>query len=176
MKYLFSIACIFLFSLNAISQDITTNNQFSLNLIFPSAEYEVGLSDHSTIDATVGVGFAYHKSVYSGEAYGIYPGLELQYRYYYNFDKRLDKGKKISENSGNYITGMASITSGDPILGDLEFASDYGGFVGPAWGLQRVYNSGFKLNLNLGLGMGFNEVDTYFTPLFGIQLGWLIAQ
>ncbi len=155
----------------------TTNSQFSLNLIAPSAEYELSISDRSTIDMNLGVGFAYHRSSYSGEAYGFYPGVEVQYRYYYNIEKRLDKGKNISENSANYITGIVSLTDGNPIIGDLEYSEDLGGFIGPAWGLQRVYKKGFKLNLNLGIGLGFNDSgSTYLTPLFGIQLGWLVAQ
>jgi len=174
-KLLFSI--LFFTTLTSFSQETTTNSQFSLNLLAPSAEYELAVSDNSTVDMNLGVGFAYHKSSYSGEAFGIYPGFEAQYRYYYNFEKRADKGKKTSENSGNYIAGVASLTGGKPIIGDLEYANDYGGFIGPAWGLQRVYNSGFKLNLNLGIGMGFNDAgDTYLTPLFGLQLGWLVAQ
>ncbi|MCM8567839.1 hypothetical protein NE848_00480 [Gramella jeungdoensis] len=171
----FLFAILLLLGCNGFSQE-TTNSQFSLNILAPSAEYELAVSPNSSIDMNLGVGFAYHKSTYSGEAYGFFPGFEAQYRYYYNFNKRGDKGLKISENSANYIAGVASITSGDPLIGDLKYASDYGGFVGPAWGLQRVYNSGFKLNLNLGLGVGFNEVTSYFTPLFGLQLGWLVAQ
>lgn len=176
MKYLPAFVCCLLFSFTSFSQDLSTNNQFSLNILAPSAEYELAVSPGSTIDMNLGVGFAYHRSTYSGEAYGFYPGFEAQYRYYYNFEKRADKGKKTSENSANYIAGVGSITGGDPIIGDLEYSSSYGGFIGPAWGLQRVYNSGFKLNLNLGLGLGFNETQTYFTPLFGLQLGWLVAQ
>ncbi|MGA8853736.1 MAG: hypothetical protein WB492_06125 [Christiangramia sp.] len=175
MRFYLLFLCLFL-SLNLFSQE-TTNGQFSLNLLAPSAEYELAVSDKSTVDMNLGVGFAYHKSSYSGEAFGFYPGFEAQYRYYYNFHKRADKGKKTSENSANYIAGVASVTGGKPIIGDLHYRNDYGGFVGPSWGLQRIYNSGFKLNLNLGLGLGFNDVgDTYFTPLFGLQLGWLVAQ
>lgn len=174
MKQVFIILGLFL-SLTGFSQT-STNSQFSLNLLAPSAEYELSISDRSSIDMNLGVGFAYHKSSYSGEAYGFFPGFEVQYRYYYNFEKRYDKGKKTSENSANYIAGIASITSGDPIIGDLQYTNDYGGFIGPAWGLQRVYGSGFKLNLNLGLGLGFNDSeDIYFTPLFGLQLGWKIG-
>lgn len=155
----------------------TTNNQFSLNVLAPSAEYEFSISDNSTIDLNLGVGFAYHRSSYSGEAYGFYPGFEAQYRYYYNFKNRADKGKKVSENSANYIAGIASITGGHPIIGNLEYANQYGAFIGPSWGVQRVYNSKFKLNFNLGVGLGFNDArDTYITPLFGLQLGWLVAQ
>jgi len=164
-------------SIGVYAQETTTNSQFSLNLLAPSAEYELAVSDHSTIDMNLGVGFAYHSSSYGGDAFGLFPGVEAQYRYYYNFNKRADKGKKTSENSANYIAGIASITSGKPIIGDLEYTDDYAGFVGPAWGLQRVYNSGFKLNLNLGLGLGFNEGgDAYVTPLFGLQLGWKIGK
>ena len=167
----------FIFTFTSYSQEITTNSQFSLNLLAPSAEYELSISDRSTIDLNLGVGFAYHRSSYSGEAFGLYPGFETQYRYYYNFEKRADKGKKTSENSANYLAVVASVTGGKPIIGNLEYTNDYGGFVGPAWGLQRVYNSNFKLNLNLGLGLGFNDAgDTYFTPLFGLQLGWLLTK
>ncbi|CAL67765.1 hypothetical protein [Christiangramia forsetii] len=173
--FLFVLALIA--SLNIFSQETTTNNQFSLNLLAPSAEYEFSVSDRSTIDLNLGIGFTYQYSSLFGEAYGIYPGFEAQYRYYYNFEKRADKGKKTSENSANYITGIASVTSGNAIIGDLDYENDYGAFVGPAWGLQRVYESGFKLNLNLGLGLGFNDSgDTYVKPLFSFQLGWLVAQ
>lgn len=176
MKKIFSLLAL-VFTLNFFSQTQSTNSQFSLNLLAPSAEYELSISDHSTIDMNLGVGFAYQYSSTLGEAYGFYPGLDAQYRYYYNLAKRIDKGKKTSENSGNYIAGVASITGGKPIIGDLEYTNDYGAFIGPAWGLQRVYDSGFKLNLNLGLGLGFNDSgDTYLRPLFGFRLGWLIAQ
>jgi hypothetical protein len=171
------LALIFLslsFSVNIFSQGIRTANQLSLNLLSPSVEYEIAVSNRSTIDADLGLGFTYHKAL--GESsYGIYPGFELQYRYYYNFEKRYDKGRKTSENSANYLAGVGSVTGGKPIFGDLEYESDYGVFIGPAWGLQRVYSSGFKLNLNLGFGYGLNDIgDGYFSPLFGLQLGWLI--
>ncbi len=176
MKFFFTI--FFLnWSLLSFSQVTTTNSQFALNLFAPSAEYEISVSDLSTIDLDLGIGFAYHRSTYSGDAFGIFPGFEIQYRHYYNFEKRADRGRKTSENSGNYVAAVTSITGGKPLVGDLEYDNDYGVFIGPAWGLQRVYDSGFKLNLNLGLGLGFNETeDIYFTPLFGLQLGWVIIE
>ncbi|TRO65660.1 hypothetical protein [Christiangramia sabulilitoris] len=172
------ILLIFIFNrLVTFGQDVSTNSQFSLNLLAPSAEYEIAIAERSTVNLDLGVGFAYHRSSYSGEAFGVFPGFEVQYRQYYNFTQRADKGRKISENSANYIAGIASITGGKPIIGDLEYSNDYGVFIGPAWGLQRVYYSGFKLNLNLGLGLGFNEAEEiYFTPLFGLQLGWVIIK
>jgi len=169
---------VFLFlGIAVTAQETTTNNQFSLNFLAPSAEYEFSISNRSSIDLNLGIGFTYQYSSLLGEAYGIYPGFESQYRYYYNFERREDKGKKTSENTANYITGIFSVTGGNALIGNLNYENDYGAFVGPAWGLQRVYESGFKLNLNLGLGLGFNDSgDTYFKPLFAFQLGWLVAQ
>ncbi len=153
-----------------------TSNQFSLNLITPSVEYEVAISDHSTIDLDLGIGCAYHNSLGESE-FGIFPDFNLQYRYFYNFQKRRDDSKKTSENSANYIAAIGSISGGDPIIGDLKYVSDYGVFFGPAWGLQRVYYSKLKLNLNLGAGYGFNEQGaSYFAPILAFQLGWKLGK
>lgn len=155
-----------------------TSNQFSLNFLMPSVEYETAISENSTIDLNLGFGFGYHDASYLDEAeYGIYPDFQAQYRYYYNLKKRMQKDKKISENSGNYIALSANVSSGEPIIGDMRLNKDYSGFVGPVWGFQRVYKSNFKLNLNLGLGMGFNDrEDPYLATHIGLQLGFKIGK
>ena len=155
-----------------------TSNQFSLNFLIPSAEYEAAVSEKSTLDVMLGLGFGYHDASYLDEAeYGIYPQFQAQYRHYYNLKKRMQKDKKISENSGNYIALSANVSSGEPIIGDMRLNKDYSGFVGPVWGLQRVYKSNFKLNLNLGFGMGFNDrEDTYLATHIGLQLGFKIGK
>lgn len=170
------IAVLLVCGLSATSQE--TTSQFSLNFLIPSAEYEVSVSENSTVDAQIGIGFGYHDAEYLDEAeYGIYPQLLGQYRYYYNLRKRKEKGKKVSENSGNYIAAVGILSFGDPIFGDMQLENDYKGFVGPAWGLQRIYNSNFKLNLNLGLGYGFDDIgNSYLSPLIDIQLGFKLGK
>lgn len=172
----FLFAVLFFAGLTAQSQ--STQDQFSLNFLIPSAEYEWSVSKNSTIDAIAGLGFGYHDAVYLDEPeYGVFPQFEVQYRYFYNFEKRMDKGKKVTENSANYIAVVGAVGFGDPVIGDMELVDDYTGFIGPAWGLQRVYRSNFKLNLNLGAGLGFNDLgDTYFSPLIDIQLGFKLGK
>lgn len=171
----FFLSLILIGSLNLTAQE--TTSQFSINFLAPSLEYEMAVSENSTVDLNLGIGFAYRNSAISGEEFGIFPGFEGQYRYFYNLKKRAQKGKKVTENSGNYIAGVASITAGDPIIGDMQYISDYAGYVGPVWGLQRIYNSNFKLNLNLGLGMGFSEQNNvYLAPRIGLQLGFKIGK
>lgn len=167
------VSLFFLISLCGFSQT-STSSQFSLNAFTPSAEYEISIAENSTIDLDLGLGFSYLHSF--GEShYGIYPGFESQYRYYYNFQKRRDDDHKTSENSANYIAGIFSITGGNPIFGDLKYNSEYGLVVGPVWGMQRVYNSGFKINFNLGLGYGYaQEGNSYLVPILSAQLGWVL--
>ncbi|MGA9589316.1 MAG: hypothetical protein WBV11_05745, partial [Salegentibacter sp.] len=69
------------------------------------------------------------------------------------------------------------VQSGKPVIGDLEYTADYFGVIGPVWGLQRYYGSGFKLDLNLGLGYGFDNLNSsYLSSMFSIRLGWLLRK
>ena len=71
-----------------------TSNQFSLNFLMPSVEYETAISKNSTIDAMLGFGFRYHDASYLDKAeYGIYPDFQLQYRHYYNLIRDWKKAK-----------------------------------------------------------------------------------
>lgn len=173
-----NLLLIFALSLGMTVFSQETTSQFSLNFLIPSAEYEVSISENSTVDAMLGMGFGYHEAEYLDEPeYGIFPQILAQYRYYYNLKKRKEKGKKVSENSGNYIAAAGVLSIGDPLFGDMELANAYKGFVGPAWGLQRIYNSNFKLNLNLGFGLGFDDLgETYLSPLIDIQLGFKLGK
>jgi len=166
--------CSFL-SINAQDQTSVEDGLFSVNFLTPGLEYEYGLTNSTTLDLRAGSGFAYRKGVF-GEGFGVYPIFSLQSRLYYNLKKRLDKGKNISNNSANYIALSGTVQAGKPIIGNLEYNEGYFGVIGPVWGLQRYYGAGFKLDLNLGGGYGFNESgSSFFSPIIGLRLGWRIS-
>lgn len=175
-KLLLLSFCFFTFSsINAQNQPSVEDGLFSVNILTPGLEYEYGLTNSTTLDLSVGSGFAYRKGTF-GEGFGVYPVFGVQYRYYYNLNKRLEKGKNISNNSGNYIALSGTVQGGKPIIGDLEFTEGYFGVIGPVWGLQRYYGAGFKLDLNLGAGYGFNESGgSFFSPIIGLKLGWRLS-
>lgn len=170
------LVCITVFNTNAQVAPEVANDLISINLLTPGLEYETGITNNSTLDFRFGLGFALvGGEIRDDTKFGIFPTFSAQYRNYYNLAKRIEKGKNISRNSGNYLAIHSSIHGGQPIFGDLELESDYAIEIGPIWGLQRVYAKGFKLDLNLGAGLGFNEIgDTYITPLLGFRLGWVI--
>lgn len=165
--------CSFL-TLSAQDQPSVEDGLLSINILTPGLEYEYGLSKATTLDLRAGSGFAYRKGMF-GEGYGVYPIFNVQYRYYYNLGKRLGKGKNIANNSANYLALSGAIQSGKPIIGDLEHNEGFFGVIGPVWGLQRYYGAGFKLDINLGWGYGFNESgSSFFSPMINLRLGWRV--
>lgn len=176
-KLLLLSFCLFSFvSINAQDQPFVENGMLSVNFLLPGLEYETGLSNKTTLDLRTGIGFGLSGGSDRDTEYGIFLNAHAQYRYYYNFNKRLDKNKNIANNSANYLALNASFGFGEPIIGDLQVSPNLSGVVGPVWGLQRYYNSGFKLDLNLGGGYGFNDLgESFFSPIIGIKLGWLLS-
>ncbi|WP_282089803.1 DUF3575 domain-containing protein [Aquimarina algiphila] len=174
------LTAIFLFSTLLLSAQNQTNKvekqMFKANLLLtPGVEYEVGVSENATLDFRLGTGLAYVKSN-NDEDYGVFLTFEGAYRYYYNFEKRANKGKNTSGNSANYLAMTTYIAHGDPILGNLDTDIDYVGQVGPVWGFQRTYNSGFNLGLELGVGYAFNDNDQSMAPIVNFRLGWAFGK
>ncbi len=176
MKRLFPFL-FFLISLSITAQDRpgVEKNLFSVSFLLPGIEYETRASNNTTVSLRLGTGFGYAAGMSRETAFGVYLNLRGQYRYFYNLEKRLGKEKKISDNSGNYFGLHSAFSSGNPVIGDLETIADFNGQVGPVWGLQRVYNSGFKLNLFLGAGYAWNDRGASgISPIFGFSLGWAL--
>ncbi|WP_156894570.1 hypothetical protein [Maribacter sp. 1_2014MBL_MicDiv] len=65
------------------------------------------------------LGFALNGGIDRETRFGLYPGLEADVRQYVNFNRRLNKGKNISGNSGNYIAFLNQLQLGTPIISDL---------------------------------------------------------
>ncbi|WP_231128384.1 hypothetical protein [Tenacibaculum mesophilum] len=68
------------------------------------------IGNNSTLSIGVGIGYSGsypHSSasgVDTGLVYAINPFLDVQQRWFYNFDKRKTKGLNITNNSANFIS------------------------------------------------------------------------
>ncbi|MBZ9728503.1 DUF3575 domain-containing protein [Salegentibacter sp. JZCK2] len=173
---LFSFYLVSFFSINAQESASVEDGLLSINILTPGMEYEYGLTNSTTLDLRAGSSAFAFGAGSSGKFFAIFPVFAAQYRYYYNFANRIQKDKPVKNNSANYVALSTGLQSGKPIIGNIEYSADYFGVVGPVWGLQRYYGSGFKLDLNLGAGYGFDELgDSFFSPIIGIRLGWLLS-
>ncbi|WP_318311709.1 hypothetical protein [Flagellimonas crocea] len=150
--------------------------QLTLNVLLPGIIYEKGLSQNSTITAEATMGFGYRESDFVESGFGIYPIGRLQYRYYYNFDRRLAKGKNITGNTGNYIAPTIAIQGGKAIIGDLDYVSDYFGGIGAVYGLQRTSQKGLQFRFEVGPGYFFDEFESNFGIFIALKLGWVVGR
>jgi len=150
------------------------NHQFKFDLFSPGISYEIGLFRNQSISTGVGFGFANYEPGYS-------LGLVMnnRYRYYHNFDRRLEYGKNVSGNSGNYIAAAQSIFFSQlrittNILGPDDFNI---GFYGMVYGVQRTYENGFNFNAELGAGYYRGDgIPSGYGPLFNFTFGWVATK
>lgn len=132
-----SIFLLFLITASAFSQSANNveKHQFKVNMLNPGVEYEVRLATNQTLDFGAGLQFGAR----GGEGYFDWvfvPAFNAQYRYYYNFKRRIGKGKTISGNSANYIA-LANTT----FINELLETQHYQVAISVMWPLFMGYSA-----------------------------------
>ena len=169
------LLCAF-FSASAQTTKNVENHQFSINILLPGVVYEAGLTKNSTIASEVTFGFTIQESDFGANGYGIYPIGRLQYRNYYNLERRLAKNKRIQGNSGNYVAPTIALQSGNALVGDLDFNSNFFAAVGAVYGIQRTAPKGFQFRLEAGPAYTFDEFDGGFGLFLAAKIGWTLGK
>ncbi len=88
------------------------------------------------------------------------PAATAGYRYYYNLNRRQERGKRYEKNSGNYVSAFSAL-----VFTKARMASDHYeersrraiGSFGTCWGMQRNYRGHFSLDLNVGIQYEFGK-------------------
>jgi hypothetical protein len=156
-----------------------TEQVWRFNIINPGIEYEQPVSPKSTISLNVGIGYSGNypelsSTMNSGIQYAISPFADLQFKRFYNLEKRISKDKATDHNSGNFIS-LRFRTRGKSIKDNFYRYADYDFAIGPTWGIQRSYGR-FHLLVDVGPQFYFDsEGNSGFWPLapqinFGIDL------
>jgi hypothetical protein len=90
---------------------------------------------------------------YDGAGFILQPVLTLEPRYYYNLEKRNSRGKKTSNNSGNYLSLKTSYHPDWFVLNlDENITKTADLSIIPTWGIKRQIGSNFTYETGLGLG------------------------
>lgn len=153
---------------------------FKVNFLTPGIAYEHPVSKKVSVYAEVNTTLYIVKYTLSDNinAY-VTPNFNVQTRYYFNGEKRIEKNKRVEKNSMNYISlyfekNVARNEHNLPSLAKL----------GVVWGMQRNQPGRFSFDFNIGPGILLNKQSInnyygyyrypYFTILGDLKLGiWL---
>ncbi|MEH0157420.1 hypothetical protein V6R21_25125 [Limibacter armeniacum] len=98
----------------------------------------------------------------------ISPSIGVEPRYYYNFDKRENKGKNILHNAANYLSLSTTYYTGISLGKNAEAIANLE--VIPMWGLRR--NLGKRFFMECAIGVGAYTVNgKEWESTLGLDLG-----
>jgi hypothetical protein len=182
MKLSHSIVLFLLFTplFNLFAQDTPTveKNQFKINMLLPGFVYEHGFSNKNTLYSELSFGVGYRDSGFNGSSWSFYPSITEQFRHYYNLEKRTNKGKVTTNNSGSFVALHADYRFRAISSNESHIPTESSFTIAPVWGFQRTYKGNFNLGLNMGAGYTINSYseDSGFVPVLNFSLGWVIGK
>jgi len=160
-KILFTL----LLSSSLFAQEKATD-LFNANISFIGIgiQYEKALNDNFTAVGTLDYtgGFKYSYSDYYGSdfEYILTTNLALEGRYYYNFNRRIEKGRNTKNNSGNYVALKGTYT---PDWLTTSNSDNLGvnpqGSITINYGLKRSFAQNFFYEFYTGLGFSLYQDD-----------------
>ncbi|WP_407557766.1 hypothetical protein [Winogradskyella sp. 4-2091] len=135
------------------TNDIGTEKVWRVNFLNPAVELEIPTGQYSTFSSSLGVGYGGGypdlTSGGSGFIYVISPFADFQHKWFYNLNKRTDKNRNTTNNSGNFVS-FRLVTRGNSIAENVNRTSDFDFAFGPTWGIQRKYGKRFHLLFDVG--------------------------
>ena len=155
----------FLLSSSLFAQEKATDLfNANISVIGIGIQYEKALSDNFTAVGSLDYmgGFRYSYSDFYGIDfdYILTTSLSLEGRYYYNFDRRIGKGRNTKNNSGNYIAlkgnfipDWLTASNGDRLNVNPQ------GSLTVNYGLKRSFAQNFFYEFYTGLGLAFYQED-----------------
>lgn len=160
---------------------LTSLTKLDLGLQGVGFSYEPRISNKMTIDLAAGAGGGYN--IYEGGVDYTWNILQpavyfmVTPKFYYNRKRRIEKGKKFQNNSGNYFGVRLKYTTGNN-------DSDYNNRVYQAslinlhWGIQRPVGKKWILNGHAGAGYAANIGRRFGTiyPALELKFSYLFKK
>lgn len=181
MKFFLSALTIFTIVSVSQAQDISVEKSiFGVQTGFLGAwvHNEAKLTNSIALRSEIGLDFGFRISnFYTDDGdkefdFLLVPVINLEPRWYYNLNKRKQKSKNISNNSGNFLSLKTSYLPGLFVISDVENAKGVSSISAiPTWGIRRSLGKHFNFETGFGLGVThfFNRrytlLDSYQTVL-----------
>lgn len=137
--------------------------------------HEARLSNSFALRTEIGIDLWTFTTTNDKEYNYMIPSINLEPRWYYNIEKRSEKGKNISNNSANFLTVSVEYLSGGLAVGkDNGLKRPEILTVIPKWGIRRsIAQSNFNYELGAGIGyQGYiaNNEDMKSDSSVGVDL------
>lgn len=164
MKNKVLIICLFVGFLSQAQEKAKDVLSAKVGLIGAWVSYEKAISTNATLIGELGYrgGFSYSYSKYFGSnfAYVLGPMIGIESRYYYNFDRRIEKDKSTTNNAANFL-GLELLYA--PDFGIITNSDNYDYYQSLSlftkYGLRR--NLGKKINFEFSFGPGYQWVEKH---------------
>lgn len=173
MKKLFFLTIIFTntFLFSQSTKHTTDVFSFKLGLIGSWVGYEKSLGNDFTIESEIGYLGGFYKRNNKSFKYIFTSEISVEPRYYYNFNRRIEKNKNITKNAANFVgfdinfvPDFLTSTNGDSVTIDESIN------LLPKWGLKRQLSDKIGFEFALGLGYSINFEKNNNDLLTGLDL------
>ena len=160
---------------SAQAQDVLKDNfNIELNLIGIGVNYEKTIADNFTVNGQIGYAGSLFKGVTKDVEYLFTTIIEVEPRFYHNFSKRVQKGKKTTNNSANYFgLGLTFIPDWLTTNNERNIKVAQSFNLIPKYGLRRRISGGLSFDFAFGIGYQWNENrDNGFIPELELGLSY----
>lgn len=148
--------------------------------------YALPISPNISLDFSAAFGGGLTVSEDGTTVFGYAPGPSLQInggaRWFYNRQRRFEKGKNMANNAGNYIgfktkygtRNLIDYINSDNLIIDVQQAIHETMVTEVHWGLQRNLGRKFFLNAHVGIGYIYDlsSRNSIFGPTGGLKVGF----
>lgn len=175
INLLLLLFCIPLTAQNNSKSSFSNETIKRIHLLSPGIEIEQDLNKNLSFVGNFGLFPAFYSQggVFNKRREGIVwaPFIDLQGRYYTNFKRRLEKGKSIENNSGNFLA--LKLTNYFPSE-NSEATTEALTIAGFVYGIQRTYWDHFHINFESGLMADLNadQNENTVLPWISLQVGY----
>lgn len=158
------LSCFLLSSIFAQAQESTIEKNVTGvqgGLFVLDAYNEARIADKVSLRAEVSlVPLIWGGDLYDNKSgFALYPLFALTPKYYYNLNRRVEKGKNIKNNAANYLAFQVRYLPGWVISNHDDMGlSNQIHFI-PTYGLRRNFLKNFNYEFKVGFGYGFSRSE-----------------
>lgn len=118
---------------------------------------ETKIANKTTLKAELGLlAGVWGGDMYAKTGFAFYPSLVVMPKYYYNIDKRAEKGKNTKNNAGNYFGLQVNyIPNWFVISNEKNLNLNNQMHFIPTYGIRRNFGGNFNYEFRAGIGYSF---------------------